>query len=53
MMYMYVDRAGKQNRFNRYIVECKLSYYLEVANASSGFNRYIVECKSFYLKGTE
>ena len=31
--------------FNRYIVECKYSYYYVLSTVGIGFNRYIVECK--------
>ena len=31
--------------FNRYIVECKENFDMDIEALGMGFNRYIVECK--------
>ena len=44
---MAVYNAGVASgfRFNRYIVECKVTYKIKVNTIKFWFNRYIVECK--------
>ena len=40
-------KVDNQDRFNRYIVECKYVYTSVVPSVNFRFNRYIVECKFF------
>ena len=45
-MYYNVLKHNEGDRFNRYMVECKLFSRRISGNAIMRFNRYMVECKS-------
>ena len=49
-LYQAKRLASYNNRFNRYIVECKAIRTTNVTAGRCRFNRYIVECKDGRLK---